>query len=101
MRDEAQTQQQMYNTQVFFAFESEISEHMVYLKQFLRAALYNRKLTGVGDVFRNGVGHGAIPGAADVEVCVGPSRLRSQHGEDPDACAGGACAAGREPYQHR
>lgn len=56
MRDKAQRRQQMYNTQVFFAFESEISEHMVYLKQFLRAALYNRKLTGIGDVFRNGLG---------------------------------------------
>ncbi len=56
MRDEAQTQQQIYNTQVFFAFESDVSEHMVYLKQFLRAALYHRKLTGIGDLFRNSIG---------------------------------------------
>src|ERR1035441_6925472 len=50
---EVQTQQQLYNTQVFFAFESAVSEHMVYLKQFLRAALYQRKLTGIGDMLRN------------------------------------------------
>jgi choline dehydrogenase-like flavoprotein len=56
MRNDVQLRQQIYNTQVFFAFESEISEHMVYLKQFLRAALYNRKFSGIGDVFRNGFG---------------------------------------------
>jgi choline dehydrogenase-like flavoprotein len=56
MRNEVQTRQQIYNTQVFFAFESEISEHMVYLKQFMRAALYNRKFSGIGDLFRNGMG---------------------------------------------
>ena len=56
MRNEAQKKQKIYNTQVFFAFESEISEHMVYLKQFLKAALYNRKLTGARDVLRNGFG---------------------------------------------
>ena len=56
LRNDAQLRQQIYNTQVFFAFESEISEHMVYLKQFLRAALYNRKFTGARDVFRNGFG---------------------------------------------
>jgi len=56
LRNDVQMRQQIYNTQVFFAFESEISEHMVFLMQFLRAALYNRKLTGIGDVFRNGLG---------------------------------------------
>ena len=56
MRNAAQEKQRIYNTQVFFAFESEISEHMVYLKQFLKAALYNRKLTGGRDVLRNGFG---------------------------------------------
>jgi choline dehydrogenase-like flavoprotein len=56
LRNTAQEKQQIYNTQVFFAFESEISEHMVYLKQFLKAALYNRKLTGARDVLRNGFG---------------------------------------------
>jgi choline dehydrogenase-like flavoprotein len=56
LRSEVQTRQQLYNTQVFFAFESEVSEHMVYLKQFLRAALYRRELTGIGDLFRNAFG---------------------------------------------
>ena len=56
LREGAQRRQQIYNTQVFFAFESEVSEHMVYLKQFLRAALYSRKLTGTGQVLRNGLG---------------------------------------------
>jgi choline dehydrogenase-like flavoprotein len=56
MRNDVQLQQPLYNTQVFFAFESEVSEHMVYLKQFLRAALYNRKLTGIGDMVRNAFG---------------------------------------------
>jgi choline dehydrogenase-like flavoprotein len=55
MRNAAQQRQNIYNTQVFFAFESEISEHMVYLKQFLKAALYNRKLTGGQHVLRNGL----------------------------------------------
>lgn len=56
LANQAQTRQQIYNTQVFFAFESEISEHMVYLKQFMRAALYNRKFSGIGDLFRNARG---------------------------------------------
>jgi choline dehydrogenase-like flavoprotein len=56
MRSDIQTRQQLYNTQVFFAFESEISEHMVYLKQFMRAALYNREFSGIGDLFGNGMG---------------------------------------------
>jgi len=56
LRNEVQMRQQLYNTQVFFAFESEVSEHMVYLKQFMRAALYSRKLTGIGDMFRNAFG---------------------------------------------
>ena len=56
MCNAAQAQQKICNTQVFFAFESEISEHMVYLKQFLKAALYNRRLTGARDVLRDGFG---------------------------------------------
>jgi len=54
LRNAAQEKQRIYNTQVFFAFESEISEHMVYLKQFMKAALYNRKFTGARDALRNG-----------------------------------------------
>lgn len=46
------TRQAIYNTQACFAFESEVSEHLVYLKQFLKAALYGREPEGLGDVFR-------------------------------------------------
>lgn len=54
MRNDVQARHRMYGAQGFFAFESEFSEHMVYLKQFLRAALYNRKLTGFEKVLKNG-----------------------------------------------
>jgi choline dehydrogenase-like flavoprotein len=54
MRNEVQARQRIYGAQGFFAFESEFSEHMVFLKQFLRAALYDHKLTGFGKVVRNG-----------------------------------------------
>lgn len=50
--DEVLESTPIYNTQIFFGFESEISEHLVFLKQFLRAALYGRKPAGIGDFFR-------------------------------------------------
>jgi choline dehydrogenase-like flavoprotein len=50
--NEALTRQRIFNTQVFFAFESEVSEHLVYLKQFLKAALYGRKPAGISDFLR-------------------------------------------------
>lgn len=56
MRNEVLVRERIYNIHGFFAFESEISEHMVFLKQFLRAALYTRKLTGVDDLFRKSTG---------------------------------------------
>lgn len=56
MTNEILTRQAIYNTQAFFAFESEISEHLVYLKQFLKAALYGRKPAGLGDLFRRSAG---------------------------------------------
>ncbi len=56
MRNDILVGERTYNIQGFFAFESEISEHLVYLKQFLKAALYTRRLTGIGDVFRKGAG---------------------------------------------
>lgn len=43
----------IYNTQVFFAFESEVSEHMVYLKQFLKAALYGRNPADLRSFVKN------------------------------------------------
>lgn len=56
MRNEALAHQRIYNIQAYFAFESEISEHLVFLKQFLRAALYRREFSGVGGLFRTGAG---------------------------------------------
>jgi choline dehydrogenase-like flavoprotein len=52
LANEVLTRKAVYNTQAFFAFESEISEHLVYLKQFLKAALYGRKPAGVLDLLR-------------------------------------------------
>ena len=34
-------------------FESSISENLVYLKQFVKAALYSRKFSGMRDLARN------------------------------------------------
>ena len=56
MRNEVLASQQIYNAHAYFAFESEMSEHLVFLKQFLKAALYNRKISGICDVFRKGTG---------------------------------------------
>lgn len=56
MPNEVLTRRQFLNIQVLFAFEGKASEHMVYLKQFLRAALVKRQLSGIGDVFRHGAG---------------------------------------------
>lgn len=41
------------NVQGMFSFESSISENLVFLKQFLKAAIYSRKITGIGDLFSN------------------------------------------------
>ena len=41
------------NIQGQFSFESSISENLVYLKQFLKAAIYSRRISGVGDLISN------------------------------------------------
>jgi choline dehydrogenase-like flavoprotein len=41
------------NIQGIFAFESSIKENLLYLRQFVKAALYSRKVSGVGDLFTN------------------------------------------------
>jgi choline dehydrogenase-like flavoprotein len=41
------------NIQGTFLFESSISENLVFLKQFLRAAIHSRKITGIGSLFKN------------------------------------------------
>jgi len=56
MRNDVLSTERIYNTQGYFAFESEISEHLVFFKQFMRAALYSGKLNGIGDLFRKAGG---------------------------------------------
>lgn len=56
LRNHVLERQKICNTQVFFTFESEASEHLVFLKQFLKAALYGRKPAGIGDFFRKSAG---------------------------------------------
>lgn len=41
------------SAQGIVAFESSVSEHLVFLKQFLKAALYSRRLTGLGSLVRH------------------------------------------------
>jgi choline dehydrogenase-like flavoprotein len=41
------------NMHAMLHFESSISENMVFLKQFLKAAVYSRKVSGVGEFIRN------------------------------------------------
>ena len=43
----------LLNIQAMMSFESSISENLVYLKQFLKAAIYSRKISGLGDLARN------------------------------------------------
>ena len=43
----------MLNIQGQFVFESSVSENLVYLRQFVKAAIYSRRITGVGDFFGN------------------------------------------------
>ena len=43
----------LYNIQGLFAFESSASEHLVYLKQFLKAAMRGKPVKNPGDVIKN------------------------------------------------
>jgi choline dehydrogenase-like flavoprotein len=52
MRNETLARNRILNIQGIFAFESSASEHLVYLKQFLKAAVFSRKVSGVGDALR-------------------------------------------------
>jgi choline dehydrogenase-like flavoprotein len=56
MRSDVQAGQQILNIQAMFAFDGKASEHLVYLKQFLRAALFSRQLSGARDLLRHGIG---------------------------------------------
>ncbi len=45
--------ERLLGAQAIVVFESSATEHLVFLKQFLKAAIYSRRLTGVGDFFRH------------------------------------------------
>jgi choline dehydrogenase-like flavoprotein len=45
--------ERILNLYAMMAFESSVSENLVYLKQFLKAAIFSRKIKGIGDLFRN------------------------------------------------
>ncbi len=53
LRAEAQERKCALGIHGILAFESSVSENLVYLKQFVKAALYSRRISGVGDVVRN------------------------------------------------
>lgn len=42
----------LYNTQGIVLFENSVSEHLVFLKQFLRAATSGRRIGSLGDILR-------------------------------------------------
>jgi choline dehydrogenase-like flavoprotein len=44
--------------QAMVSFEGSFSEHLVFLKQFLKAAVYSRKVSGLGDFVRHSIACG-------------------------------------------
>jgi choline dehydrogenase-like flavoprotein len=48
----------LLGVQAWLAFESSVSEHLGYLKQFLKAAIHSRKVTGIGELFRHALACG-------------------------------------------
>jgi choline dehydrogenase-like flavoprotein len=55
-RNEVLEQRRILSVLGNFMFEGHASEHLVYLKQFLKAAVISRKLSGISDLFRNVIG---------------------------------------------
>jgi choline dehydrogenase-like flavoprotein len=53
LRNDVLAREPILNVQGLFGFESSVSENLVYLKQFVKAAVYSRKIDNVGDVFKN------------------------------------------------
>jgi choline dehydrogenase-like flavoprotein len=53
LRNSVLARDRILNIQGSFGFESSVSENLVYLKQFVKAAVYSRKIEGLGDVFKN------------------------------------------------
>ena len=53
LRNEILARDRILNVQGLFGFESSVSENLVYLKQFVKAAVYSRQIKDLGDVFKN------------------------------------------------
>ncbi len=53
LTNETQERTHILNIQGTFCFESSISENLVFLKQFLKAAINSRKISGLSDFVRN------------------------------------------------
>lgn len=53
LTNETLQQSRVMNMHAMMSFESSVGENLVYLKQFLKAALYSRKLGSVGDLIKN------------------------------------------------
>jgi choline dehydrogenase-like flavoprotein len=53
LRDSILRSERILNLYGMMAFESSVSENLIYLKQFLKAAIFSRKINGMGDLFRN------------------------------------------------
>jgi choline dehydrogenase-like flavoprotein len=53
LNDATLRSERILNLYGMMAFESSVSENLVYLKQFLKAAIFSRKIDGIGDLFRN------------------------------------------------
>ena len=53
LTEEARERAPSLSNHGMFLFESSVAENLVYLKQFLKAAIYSRKISGLGDLFVN------------------------------------------------
>ncbi len=58
LRNETLSKDHVLNMHAMLHFESAIGENLVFLKQFLKAAVYSRKIEGVGEFLRNMVACG-------------------------------------------
>lgn len=53
MKDEALRNERLLNIHAMMVCESSISENMVFLRQFMKAVLYGRKVSSLGELVRN------------------------------------------------
>lgn len=53
LTNDALQQSRILNIHAMMSFESSVGENLVYLKQFLKAAIYSRKFSGTRDLLKN------------------------------------------------